>query len=129
MCLRWRSASVSASAWTKARTRARSLFRPAEPSTLSCPVKGRVVRIELAHDPAAERSLEMPVVTLRVAEDSHPFTTRDGTKLHRFGYAALDEGGRFLRQGDRLLAGGRCLACNVAGTSHRRAALERSCFA
>ena len=66
-------------------------------------------------------------MTVTVAEDTHSFVTSSGT-MCRLGYSALDDAGRYLRDGDHLVGGGRCLAFNVAGTSHRREAVQHPSF-
>ena len=86
------------------------------------------MRIDLCFEPGTKGVAELPVVTVRVAEDSHSFATPDGT-MWRLGYAALDIGGRFLRTGEHAVGGGACLAINVAGTSHRREAVQHPSFA
>ena len=86
------------------------------------------MRIDLCFEPGTKGVAELPVVTVQVAEDSHSFATPNGT-MWRLGYAALDDGGRFLRTGEHALGGGACLAFNVAGTSHRREAVQHPSFA
>jgi hypothetical protein len=86
------------------------------------------MRIDLVYDPDTTGIAGLPVVSVNVAEDSHSFDTREGTMLRR-GYAALDDGGRFLRRGDHAVGDGACLAFNVAGTSRRRAEVQHWSFA
>jgi hypothetical protein len=86
------------------------------------------MRIDLVVEPGWARVAELPTLTLAVAEDTHSFAAPDGM-MWRVGYAALDDGGRFLRSGKHAVGGGECLAFNLAGTSHRREAVQNSSFA
>ena len=73
------------------------------------------MRIDLVVEPGSARVTELPILTVAVAEDTHSFAAADGM-MWRVGYAALDDGGRFLRSGEHAVGGGECLTFNVAGT-------------
>jgi hypothetical protein len=77
--------------------------------------------------PAQPRPVAGPV-TVNVVEDTHVFMTDDGSTLWCGGRTPVDEDGFFMRIDEHLTSDARCLYCNVAGTSHRRDALQDARF-
>lgn len=67
-------------------------------------------------------------VTVSVVEDSHIFTTADGSTLWCGGHTPVDEEGLYCRIEEHRTSDPRCLYCNVAGTSYRKDALQDARF-
>jgi hypothetical protein len=67
-------------------------------------------------------------VTVRVLEDSHTFTTADGSTLWCGGHTPVDDEGLYCRIDEHRTSDPRCLYCNVAGTSYRKDALQDGRF-
>ena len=67
-------------------------------------------------------------VTVSVVDNTHIFTTADGSTIWCGGYIPIDEEGSFLRIEEHRTSDPRCLYCNIAGTSYRREALQDAAF-
>jgi len=72
----------------------------------------------------------LPILTFHAVRETYPFTADDGTTIWASGYTLLDDAtGTYVKLHEQHLDNPHCLLCRVAGTSHRRDALQDERFA